>query len=67
VMALLRLCEAKLEESRSTLSEAEAMIKLSEKLADVTRQLMTREFQVKRQKRPNIEAKETEYRGIEGY
>jgi hypothetical protein len=29
VMSLLRLCEAKLEESRTTLSEAESMVKLA--------------------------------------
>jgi hypothetical protein len=44
VIAVEKVCLKKLEESKSTITEAEAMIKLSERLADATKQLMLPEF-----------------------
>ena len=43
--ALEQICLSKLEESKSAIVEAETMIRLASKLADLTQQLMTPEFE----------------------
>ena len=45
VKELESICNSKLEENRSTLAEAEAMIRLADRLLEITRQLITSEFE----------------------